>query len=173
VLDPFGGRADLEAKKIRLLHPRSLVDDPTRAYRAVKYAARLGFIWDEEFEKALKAARGAQAFQALSGDRMRRGIEEIFLEGYWDRSLSLAAELELLGDVLSGWKCPLLPSKKKTAEFVASTSLEEPRVMNLRPKPEEIWRLLLEPLPRPERAAVASRLNFPKALRRAAGAEPR
>ena len=58
VLDPFGGRADLEAKKIRLLHAKSLVDDPTRAYRAVKYAARLGFTWDAEFEKALRR-RGA------------------------------------------------------------------------------------------------------------------
>jgi tRNA nucleotidyltransferase (CCA-adding enzyme) len=173
VLDPFGGRADLEAKKIRLLHPRSLVDDPTRAYRAVKYAARLGFIWDEEFEKALKAARRAQAFQALSGDRMRRGIEEIFLESEWEGAVRLASDLSLFGDVLPGWTGPVLPSKKIRAEGAALASLDEPRVVNLRPKPEEIWRLLLEPLPRPERAAVASRLNFPKALRRAAGAEPR
>ena len=63
VLDPFGGRTDLEAKKIRLLHPKSLVDDPTRAYRAVRYAVRLGFSWDEEFEKALKAARRRRRFR--------------------------------------------------------------------------------------------------------------
>jgi tRNA nucleotidyltransferase/poly(A) polymerase len=173
VVDPFGGRADLEAKKIRLLHPKSLVDDPTRAYRAVTYAVRLGFVWDEEFEKALKAARRAQAFKALSGDRMRREMEKIFLEGYWDLALGLAAELELFGDVLPGWKVPLLPSKKKTSGESELALVDAARAVDARPKPEEIWRRLLEPLPRPERDAAASRLNFSKALRRAAGVEPR
>ena len=96
VLDPFGGRRDLASKTLRLLHPKSLVDDPTRAYRAVKYAVRLGFQWDGEFEKAIKKARGAGAFGALSGDRMRRGFEEIFLEGDWDRAVGLAADARTL-----------------------------------------------------------------------------
>ena len=172
VLDPFGGRADLEKKKIRLLHSKSLVDDPTRAYRAVRYAARLGFSWGEEFRKALKKARDVQAFQALSGDRMRRGIEEIFLEGEWGRSAELAIDLSLFGDVLPGWTGPFLPSKKKSSE-AASAPVVASQSVELRPKQEEIWRRLLEPLPPPDRAAVASRLNFPKALRRAAGVEPR
>lgn len=173
VLDPFGGRADLETKKIRLLHPKSLVDDPTRAYRAVTYAVRLGFAWDREFLGALKRAREAQAFQALSGDRMRREIEKIFLEGDWDRALRLAAELEFFGDVLPGWASPLLPSRKKSTGDAASALVDADSGVDARPKPEEIWRRLLEPLPRPDRAAVASRLTFPKALRRAAGVEPR
>lgn len=173
VLDPFGGKNDLEKKKIRLLHAKSLVDDPTRAYRAVTYAVRLGFAWDQEFEKALKAARRAQAFQALSGDRMRTEIEKIFLEGYWDRSLSLAAELELFGDVLPGWTVPLLPSKKISGVEATSTPVDAGTSVDARPKQDEIWRRLLEPLPPPDRAAAASRLNFSKALRRAAGVEPR
>jgi tRNA nucleotidyltransferase/poly(A) polymerase len=173
VLDPFGGRSDLEGKRIRLLHPKSLVDDPTRAYRAVKYAARLGFAWDREFLGALKKAREAQAFQALSGDRMRRGLEEIFLESEWDRAFGLTSDLSLFGDVLPGWTVPLLPSKKIPSPAVASASVDAPLSSDARPKQEEIWRRLLEPLSRPERDAVASRLNFPKALRRAAGAEPR
>lgn len=172
VLDPFGGKEDLEKKKIRLLHAKSLVDDPTRAYRAVTYAVRLGFSWDEEFKKALKAARRSRAFQALSGDRMRREIEKIFLEGYWDRSLPLAAELELFGDVLPGWTVPLLPSKKISGVDANSTPVDAGPSVGARPKQEEIWRRLLEPLPPPDRAAAASRLNFPKALRRAAGVEP-
>jgi tRNA nucleotidyltransferase (CCA-adding enzyme) len=173
VLDPFGGRADLEAKKIRILHPRSLVDDPTRAYRAVTYAVRLGFEWDREFLGALRKAREAQAFQALSGDRMRREIEKIFLEGEWERASRLASDLSLFGDVLPGWMGPLLPSKKRPVGVVSLASLDEPRGIDAPPKPEEIWRRLLEPLARPERAAVASRLNFPKVLRHAAGVEPR
>jgi len=152
-LDPFGGKRDLAAKTLRLLHAKSLVDDPTRAYRGVKYAVRLGFAWDAEFGKALKAARKADAFGRLSGDRMRRGIEEIFLESNWGRAIGLAAELELFGDVLPGWAGSQSPSKQSSVV----------------PKAEEIWRRLLEPLPGPERAAAAGRLNFSRALRRAAG----
>ncbi|MDL2716740.1 MAG: hypothetical protein PT977_03210 [Acidobacteriota bacterium] len=173
VLDPFGGKSDLEKKKIRLLHPKSLVDDPTRAYRAVRYAVRLSFSWDEEFEKALRAARRAKAFQALSGDRMRRGIEEIFLESEWENAAALANSLSLFGDVLPGWSVPLLPSKKIFSGEAAPTLVDAPLMPDARPKQDEIWRWLLEPLPPPERAAVASRLNFPKTLRRAAGVEPR
>jgi tRNA nucleotidyltransferase (CCA-adding enzyme) len=154
-LDPFGGKRDLAAKTLRLLHPKSLVDDPTRAYRAVKYAVRLGFAWDEAFGKALKAARTAMAFQALSGDRMRRGIEEIFFEGYWGRAAELTDQLGLLGDVLPGWAAA-------PATHDASPGVDG------RPKAEEIWRRLFEPLSPPERAAAAARLNFSRALRRAA-----
>jgi tRNA nucleotidyltransferase (CCA-adding enzyme) len=173
ILDPLGGRGDLASRTLRLLHPKSLVDDPTRAYRAVKYAVRLGFAWDGEFEKALKRARAAGAFGALSGDRMRRGFEEIFLEGSWDRSLGLAAELELFGDVLPGWAIPDSPSKKKTSSRSAPAFVDAPRPEPERPKAEISWRRLLAPLTPVERAAVASRLNFSKALRRAADAEAR
>jgi len=173
VLDPFGGRRDLGAKMLRLLHQRSLVDDPTRAYRAVKYAVRLGFSWNEEFTKALKAARRVKAFQALSGDRMRRGFEEIFLESESERAARLIEELELLGDVLPGWTGPHSPSKKKTADASASPPLVALPPVGEHPKAEIFWSRLLAPLPAVERAAVASRLNFPRALRRASQADVR
>jgi tRNA nucleotidyltransferase (CCA-adding enzyme) len=168
ILDPFGGKRDLAAKTLRLLHSRSLVDDPTRAYRAVKYAVRLGFVWEKEFERALKAARSAKAFLSLSGDRMRRGIEEIFLEGYWDRAFGLAVELELFGDVLPGWAGPHSPFRKKSTDADVSARLDAVGSAEARPKREEIWRRLLEALPPSERAAAAARLNFSRAVRRAA-----
>lgn len=43
LIDPHGGEADLSAGLIRVLHPGSFVDDPTRAIRAARYAARFGF----------------------------------------------------------------------------------------------------------------------------------
>ncbi len=43
LLDPHGGCADLAHRQLRLLHSRSLEDDPTRIVRAARYAARLGF----------------------------------------------------------------------------------------------------------------------------------
>lgn len=43
LIDPHRGREDLEAGLLRVLHERSFEDDPTRALRAARYAARFGF----------------------------------------------------------------------------------------------------------------------------------
>lgn len=43
LLDPHGGQLDLAQRRLRLLHDRSLSDDPTRLLRAARYRARLGF----------------------------------------------------------------------------------------------------------------------------------
>ena len=46
LLDPLGGRLDLGKRRLRPLHPLSFVEDPTRIFRAARYAARLGFRLD-------------------------------------------------------------------------------------------------------------------------------
>jgi len=46
LLDPHGGQSDLKSRSLRLLHPQSFQDDPTRLLRAARYAARLGFDLD-------------------------------------------------------------------------------------------------------------------------------
>jgi tRNA nucleotidyltransferase (CCA-adding enzyme) len=56
LVDPHGGQADLAAKRLRVLHPRSFEDDPTRAIRAARYAARFGFELEPETERLLRAA---------------------------------------------------------------------------------------------------------------------
>ena len=38
--DPLHGQADLEKKLIRVLHPNSFLDDPTRIFRTIRYAER-------------------------------------------------------------------------------------------------------------------------------------
>ncbi|HXR30107.1 MAG TPA: hypothetical protein VN752_03070, partial [Solirubrobacterales bacterium] len=43
LIDPHGGHADLTSEWLRVLHERSFLDDPTRAIRAARYAARFGF----------------------------------------------------------------------------------------------------------------------------------
>jgi tRNA nucleotidyltransferase (CCA-adding enzyme) len=41
--DMLGGVADLRRKQLRILHPRSFADDPTRILRAIRLKNRLGF----------------------------------------------------------------------------------------------------------------------------------
>jgi tRNA nucleotidyltransferase (CCA-adding enzyme) len=61
-----GALEDLEARQLRVLHPRSFVDDPTRALRMARYAARLGFT--VEGETARLAAD--PDFSTVSGSRI-------------------------------------------------------------------------------------------------------
>jgi len=48
LIDFVDGFEDLKAKKIRVLHEKSFIDDPTRIIRALKYSARLGFELEEK-----------------------------------------------------------------------------------------------------------------------------
>src|SRR5205814_267809 len=43
LLDPHEGLMDMKKKIIRVLHPLSFVDDPTRIYRAARFAGRFDF----------------------------------------------------------------------------------------------------------------------------------
>lgn len=55
LIDPHGGRVDLDARLLRVLHERSFVDDPTRAIRAARYAARFGLGLESQTERWLRA----------------------------------------------------------------------------------------------------------------------
>src|SRR5437867_3690103 len=70
VLDPFGGRAALAQRRITVLHPLSFVEDPTRLFRAARYAARLGFTLDAWTARAVGLALRLAPYTALSGQRL-------------------------------------------------------------------------------------------------------
>jgi tRNA nucleotidyltransferase (CCA-adding enzyme) len=74
ILDLEGGLEDLELRRIRILHPRSFHDDPTRVWRAARFAARLGFSLDRRSRNALRDALRDGAFGAVSGERWRREL---------------------------------------------------------------------------------------------------
>src|SRR5207253_11161157 len=42
LVDPFGGRRDLERRTIRILHNLPFIDHPTRSSRAARYESRWG-----------------------------------------------------------------------------------------------------------------------------------
>ncbi len=76
LFDPYGGRKDLKAGVIRVLHKLSFADDPTRIIRAVRFEQRYGFSLDPETESLLKEAVGAGMLSRVSGQRIR---EELIL----------------------------------------------------------------------------------------------
>jgi tRNA nucleotidyltransferase (CCA-adding enzyme) len=95
LLDPFGGSKDLAGRRLRILHERSFSDDPTRALRAARLAARLGFRLEAGSRRALAAALAARAFDAVSGERFRAELAKTFADG--PRGGSPARALARLG----------------------------------------------------------------------------
>ena len=75
LLDPLGGQADVRRRRLRALHPLSFVEDPTRVFRAARYASRLGFRPDGATLTAIRLAVERPGYAALSGQRLWREIE--------------------------------------------------------------------------------------------------
>lgn len=70
LIDFFGGERDLKDKVIRVLHNLSFVEDPTRAFRAVRFSERFGFKITKHTENLIKHAIRMNIFERLSGTRI-------------------------------------------------------------------------------------------------------
>ena len=80
LLDLYGGKEDLRHGLVRVLHPKSFVDDPTRILRAVRYEQRLSFRLEEQTQNLLLEAVEAGMLDTVSRDRIRRELEAMFRE---------------------------------------------------------------------------------------------
>lgn len=74
--DPAGGQRDLAARTIRVLHDQSFIDDPTRAFRAIRLARRLGFTIEPHTAALMRDAISSGALSTISKERLWR---ELFL----------------------------------------------------------------------------------------------
>ncbi|MBI5946393.1 MAG: CCA tRNA nucleotidyltransferase [Chloroflexi bacterium] len=78
-LDPLNGQKDLEQGIIRVLHPRSFVDDPTRIFRAIRYEQRYAFDIDPATFNLINS-ESLGVLGGLSGERIRHEVDLIFEE---------------------------------------------------------------------------------------------
>jgi tRNA nucleotidyltransferase (CCA-adding enzyme) len=113
--DPHGGRSDLDAGVIRVLHDRSFTDDPTRLLRAARYAARLGFGLDPDTERLARDAAMGGALGTVSGARIRG--EFLALLGEPDAPAAVERLREL------GIAAGLHPSLRAEPELAAGAAL--------------------------------------------------
>ena len=97
LLDPHGGREDIDRGLVRILHERSFIDDATRMLRAVRYEQRLGFKLEESTERLLR--ENIPMLDTISGTRIRRELELILDEHYPERMLQRAQGLGILRQV--------------------------------------------------------------------------
>lgn len=93
LIDPHGGLRDLRAGLLRVLHPGSFSDDPTRALRAARYAARLGFELEPETARLVERAD----LGTVSRERIDAELWRLVAEPAAPGALDLLARWELAG----------------------------------------------------------------------------
>jgi tRNA nucleotidyltransferase (CCA-adding enzyme) len=92
LIDPHGGLEDLRGGRIRVLNEQSFVDDPTRALRAARYAARLGFELEEGTGELLRTAD----LTTVSDDRVQSELRKIAEEDDPAAAIGLILEWGIL-----------------------------------------------------------------------------
>jgi tRNA nucleotidyltransferase (CCA-adding enzyme) len=88
LIDPHGGVDDLQAGVLRVLHDRSFIDDPTRALRAARYAARFGF----ELEPGTARLLAEADLSTVSDDRIQSELRRTAAEDDPARALQLIVD---------------------------------------------------------------------------------
>jgi tRNA nucleotidyltransferase (CCA-adding enzyme) len=131
LIDPHDGREDLERGLLRVLHPRSFEDDPTRAIRAARYGSRFGFGIEPETYELLRRAD----LSTVSADRRRAELERLAAEPTGRVGLAL----------LAGWG--LIDLREGGVELMRAVEelLQEPHWAGLVPREQALIAAALGP----------------------------
>ncbi|MDA8084607.1 MAG: CBS domain-containing protein [Nitrospiraceae bacterium] len=96
LIDFFGGQRDIREKTIRVLHNLSFIEDPTRAFRAIRFSERFGFRLSRHTENLIKSALKMNLFDRLSGFRLYEELVLAFRETNAARTIKRLSEFDLL-----------------------------------------------------------------------------
>lgn len=105
LLDFFGGLLDLRSRQIRVLHANSFIEDPTRIYRAVRFAVRLKFRIEPQTEEYIRYAIESGVYERLRLEnhqapalttRLKAELKYILQAPYWKPALTLLDHLGAL-----------------------------------------------------------------------------
>jgi hypothetical protein len=159
LVDPLGGRPDLEARRLRAVSPSVFADDPVRLLRAVRLEDELGFALDGEGERLLResASRVAEPagervlgeLERLSPDGFRRA-DQLGLLGPLGGSLERLGAVDLVDSpgfllvVVLGANLERLPISRELARF-ARTLLAAERPADGSPREIHRFRRRTEP----------------------------
>ena len=160
LLDPAGGRHDLDSRLVRVLHDRSFQDDATRILRALRYATRLGF--EIEPQTLARLERDLRYLDTLSGARLHHEFARIFAEPAPEDTLVRLHE--------TGALCDIHPALRFAGEHAeAFADLRELHTTGAR---SAYWPVLAWGLTESEAATLARRLALTRPQRAAVEAMP-
>ncbi len=162
VLDYTGGLADLRAGRIRAIGDpvARFAEDHLRLLRAVRFAARLGFLIEEDTAQAIR--RQATLVRQVAAERVRDELTRILTEGGARRGFALLDELGLLGELLP--EVAALKGVAQPPEFhpegdVWTHTLIMLELLN-QPSATLAWGVLLHDVGKPVTFRVAERIRF-------------
>lgn len=92
LIDHFNGLSDLQNKVVRILHPFSFIEDPTRMVRAARFAGRLGFKLDAKSAEQARRASQMGIFDDLGGARIKAELKMILESPQRLKSLKILAD---------------------------------------------------------------------------------
>jgi tRNA nucleotidyltransferase/poly(A) polymerase len=98
IIDPFGGQQDLASAILRVLHPASFQDDPTRIFRLARFACR-GLNIDSATTELVY--RDAAYISVISIERVREELLAILCEDKPSTALELLVKWGVWKDVFS------------------------------------------------------------------------
>lgn len=134
LLDPWGGYGDLKRGTVRIIHPKSFEDDPTRIFRGVRFVTRFGFQFDPDTEHRLTAAVSQGCIGRISGKRVLNELKLILAE---PNPVSAVRMLDRYGVFKARFGRGLSPRFFERLEGLISS----------RPEPGMLLRYLLAELP--------------------------
>ena len=163
LLDPHGGVEDIKRGLIRVLHPASFVDDPTRIFRAARYEQRFAFKIEESTQTHLRDAIEQGYVTCLTSDRLRHELERILEEDRPELALSRALELGALAAIHPSLGDGMAATRLKAIAAFDSASRES---QTAGVGPLSYICALTYPLTEGQAEEVINRLNMPKAWAR-------
>ena len=104
IIDKVSGIDDLRSRKIQVLHDKSYTDDPTRIFRAFRYAGRYSFNIAESDRILINDA--IPYLSDISGERIRNEINRVLLEPNAPKILNELAKFGIFSTISPQWKIP-------------------------------------------------------------------
>lgn len=165
LLDYFGGQRDIKDKLIRVLHNLSIVEDPTRAFRAIRFETRYGFSIAKQMVKLIQNALSLQLFQGLSGKRILTELKLILEESDPRQAVRRMWELGLLQLIHAKLKFTDVDEQRLTAVYETLSWYE----LLFKPQKPRKWVVyllaLLESLKLKDALTVPERLQITGAVK--------
>ncbi|RMC96365.1 CCA tRNA nucleotidyltransferase [Clostridium autoethanogenum] len=93
LIDIYGGLEDIKNKILQKIHLNSYREDPTRIFRAVKYAVRYGFDLKDKDEIINCVNEGV--FNLISNDRIVKEIYLLCEEKMWIKNILMCGNLKI------------------------------------------------------------------------------
>ena len=141
ILDPTGGREDLDQGRIRAASPESFTSDPLRLLRVFRFAARLGFAIDAQTLELVQQQR--HLLVASAPERIAHELDLTMVSTGGHEAFAAMAETGLLWEIIP--------------ELAAGQGVAQPESHHL-----DVWRHNLETLRQMERIVAAPADYFPK-----------